>query len=306
MVSGIVFWPSFAGLAFLILGLVVVRKEFAAAQGLEKLVVLGPVFVAASLATFGAEHFAASSGISQIVPAWMPGHLFWTYFVGTSLLAAALSLSLMKYVRWSAPFLAVMFFIFVLSIHLPNVIANPHDRFRWAVMLRDTTFAAGALALAGVTNQEKSPQLSKALILLGRILFAFPLIFFGLEHFLHSNYAPGVPLPKLMPAWVPMPYLGANLVGAVLIVAGVSLLLNKWSRLSAIFVGLAMVVLTLCLYTPILCMDKGPAQRIEGINYVADTLLFGGMAILLAMAMPRHDDTEPNTGTRTQSPSRQA
>jgi uncharacterized membrane protein len=280
--------------------LVLIRKKFAAAVGLDKLMVLGTVFVAAPLAAFGAEHFTAAGAISQGVPSWMPWHLFWTYFVAIALLAAALSLDLLKYVRWSAPLLAVMFFIFVLTIHLPNVIAHPHDRIRWAVMLRDLAFAAGALAFAGATLEkdatgitpQKTAQTSKVFLFLGRILFAVPLIFFGIEHFLHPEFAPGVPLPKLMPAWVPIPYLWANLVGAVLAVSGVTLILNRRPRLSATFVGLAMTALTILLYMPILCMDKGPAQMIEGVNYVADTLLFGGTALLLAMAMPPDPDIE--------------
>jgi len=285
--SAVVFWPSFAGVAFLILGLVAVRRRFAAAAGLDKLIVLGTVFVAAPLATFGAEHLTSTRAISQGVPSWMPAHLFWTYFVAFALLAAALSLDLMRYVRWSAPLLAAMFFVFVLTIHLPNVVAQPHNRILWAVMLRDTSFGAGALALAQSTRH------SKALLLVARTLFAVALIFFGVEHFLHPQNAPGVPLPKLMPAWVPAPYVWASFVGTILVVAGAALLINRWSRVSAAFVGLTMTVLTVVLYMPILCMDRGPAQLIVGVNYVADTLLFGGAALLMAMAL-RNDDHAPS------------
>ena len=58
MFSRFIFWPWFAGLTFLVAGLIAVRKELPAARGLDKLLALGRVFVAASLALFGAERSA--------------------------------------------------------------------------------------------------------------------------------------------------------------------------------------------------------------------------------------------------------
>ncbi len=173
--------------------------------GLEKLIVLGPGFGAAPLAAFAAEHLAGPSILEQAVPPWMPAPLFWTYYFGIALQAAALSLVLKKYVRWSAPLLALMFFIFVLSIHVSGVIAHPKERLVWTVMLRDLTFAAGALALTATTRQQGNAQLSTTLTSIARIAIAVPLIFFGIQHLLHPSFAPrSVPLPKSTPAWVPL------------------------------------------------------------------------------------------------------
>jgi len=55
----------------------------------------------------------------------MPGALFWTYFVGAGLLAAAISLIAWRYVRWSATLLALLFLIIVATIDLPNL-RNTH------------------------------------------------------------------------------------------------------------------------------------------------------------------------------------
>ncbi len=46
-----------------------------------------------------------------------------------------------------------------------------------------------------------------------------------------------------------------------------------------------MTVLTVFLYFPILIMAHGTTESIVGINYVADTLLFGGAVLLLAQAL---------------------
>lgn len=293
MFSPAVLWLWIAGLAFLAAGLAYARRDFGAARGLERLVVLGPALYAAPLAAFGAEHLTSSQAIEQGVPNWMPGHLFWVYFVGLALLAGALSLVLRRYVSLSAGLLAAMFLVFVATIHLPNVLAHPGNRIRWAVMLRDTSFAAGALALAGTKMEAGRRTVRKWLVAVGRVLFAVPLLFFGFEYFLHPEVAPGVPLAKITPDWVPWRFFCADVVGAVLLVAGISVLVNKWSRLAASSVGLAMVVLTLGLYLPILATAHGTAALIVGVNYVFDTLLFGGAALLVAGAMPVAEERAP-------------
>lgn len=288
------FWMSFAGLVILIAGLVTVRKTLASAPAFAKLIALGPVFFAAPLATFAAEHFLFPSGIAQGVPAWLPDHLFWVYFVACALIAASISLALETQLRWSAPLLTILFLLFVTTIHLPNVIHTPHDRIRWSVMLRDTSFAMGALALTGITLQQKNAAASKTLIHIARVVIAIVLLFFGVEHFLHPEFAPGVPLPKLMPEHVPFRLFWAELVGAIFLVAGVALLINKRTRLSAAIVGLVVTLLTLILYTPIMFSEWGTPQVTEGLNYVFDTLLYAGALLLLAAAMPQSDRARPN------------
>ena len=233
MFSSSEFWLSAAGLVFLVAGLVSYRKDLAAAPGLGKLIVLGPVFVAAPLATFGAEHLKFGRLMMNAVPAWMPERVFWVYFVCASLFAAALSLTFRKYVRWCAPLLALMFFIFVFTIHLPNVIQEPKNRILWAVMLRDSSFAAGSLALTSITLPRKFSQTSKILVFIARVLFGIVLLFFGVEHFLHPEFTPGVPLGKITPAWFPLRIFWAELVGAILLVAGAALVIDKRGRLAA-------------------------------------------------------------------------
>jgi uncharacterized membrane protein YphA (DoxX/SURF4 family) len=216
----------------------------------------------------------------------MPARLFWTYFVGLALIAAALSLIFMKYVPASGMLLGIMFVLFVLMIHFPNVAANPKDRILWTVALRDLSFAGGAFALAGTQFQQLNESISKALILIARGFVAVPLLFFAVEHILHPQFAPGVPLPKLTPAGVPFPHVLATIVAVALFVAGVCLLIGKYARTTTTWLGLVLVLLTFFFYLPILALARQPAQITEGLNYVEDTMLFAGMVLFLAAAMP--------------------
>src|ERR1700723_512963 len=120
-----------AGITVLVAGLFLVRARFAAASGVGKILVLGPVFEAVALAIFAAEHFTAARDLMGIVPRWIPGALFWTYFVGVGLLAAAISFIAWRHVRLSASLLALFFLIIVTTVDLPNLPQNIHDRLFW-------------------------------------------------------------------------------------------------------------------------------------------------------------------------------
>ena len=143
-------WGMIAtGVVALVAGLFLVRSRFAAASGAGRVLVLGPVCEAVALAIFAAEHFLAARDLMGIVPRWLPGPLFWTYFVGAALLAAAISFIAWRCVRWSAALLALLFLIIVVTVDLPNLPQQIHARLFWTLTVRETCFAAGAMVLAG-------------------------------------------------------------------------------------------------------------------------------------------------------------
>jgi uncharacterized membrane protein YphA (DoxX/SURF4 family) len=187
--------------------------------------------------------------------------------------------------------LAVMFFSFVCMIHLPNLLPHLKERLFWTIPLRDAVFGAGALALAGALRKGADGRGSNWPITFGRLLIAAALIFFGAQECLYPKFAPGVPLPKMTPAWVPLPVLWGFLCGIILIVCGVCLLVNKYARSAAACAGAVMAVLTLILYVPILLLNSGTGPLVEGLNYVADTLLFGGALLFLARALPKESSS---------------
>jgi uncharacterized membrane protein YphA (DoxX/SURF4 family) len=278
---------STAGLFVLVAGIAARRRELRRGPAIERAIALGRVFVAAPLATFGGLHLAAANGLMQMVPAWMPWRLFWAYLVGFALIATALSLISGRLVRWAALLAGAMLLAFVATIHVPIVVANMHDRFAWAVLLRDTAFAAGLLALAGSrASTAASPAAGWArLVTPSRLAFAVVALFFAVEHFLHPEFAPAVPLERMTPWWAMAPRMWGYSVGAVLLGSGALLLVNRWAREAAAWLGIAVTVVVLVIYVPMLWPAHGTDQVVEAIDYVADTLLFAGTALILAEAL---------------------
>jgi putative oxidoreductase len=123
----------------------------------------------------------------------------------------------------------------------------------------------------------------------GRILIAIAAIVFGVEHFLHPTGLPGVPLLKQIPAWVPGRTLIDYVMGVALLVVSLSILLNKKTRTAATLVGGWILIMILVIYGPVLIgalSQPGVGVEVEGINYFADTLLFGGVILAVAGAAP--------------------
>src|SRR5271157_2923101 len=137
-----VFWPYFAGAATLVIGLATsIKNRIGQASGIDKFIVFGPLSFAIGMAIFGADHFVAAPFVAKIVPSWIPGHLFWAYFVGFALIAAAFSLAAKVQPRLSAALLGIMIFIFVLTIHIPSCFETPYDKTRLTIVLRDSTLS---------------------------------------------------------------------------------------------------------------------------------------------------------------------
>ena len=107
-------------------------------------------------------------------------------------------------------------------------------------------------------------------------------LFYGVEHLLHPEYVPGIPLQRLTPESIPGRIFLSYFVGVVLIAAGGCLLVNKKARLAAAFLGITILLTVLWIYLPMLV--QAPTD-VVALNYFFDTLLFCGSILLLGDAM---------------------
>ena len=279
------FSMSAAGLALLVIGLLAAKNEIAQAHGINKVVGLTYLCVALPFAVFGAEHLSREKFLLSMVPSYMPGRLFWLYFVGVALIAASLSIATRIQVRWSGLLLGIMMFLFVAMLYIPGAIAVG-GRFAWTIVFREMSFGGAAWVLAGIAMGGAGVG-SKTLITVGRVLIAIAAIFFGIQHFLHPLGLPGVPLRKEMPIWIPARASIDYLTGAFLIVAGFCFVLARKVRLAATYLGAWIVLLVVVIYGPVLVgalANPNTGVEVEGLSYFADTLLFGGVILSLARA----------------------
>lgn len=303
--------PYGAGLATLFIGIVVLSKRSKEKWSVEDhLLSAGPLLVAIAMAVFGADHLIAAAFVANMVPAWMPWHLFWAYVVGFALIAAALSLATRIQWRLSSWLLGVMILLFVAMIHIPSCFARPFDPTRLTIVFRDTLLSLCLLAFAISPQREQAPGgsasrdfegLRRNLVTIGRWIVALVVAAFAVDHFLYPAAAPGIPqenpaVVMMLPAWLPLHALWSYLVGAVFMCCALALASGRRARMGATVLGATALLLAVAFYLP-LTISRG-SDIANGLNYLAIHLALAGCAFLLAQALPALEAREPEGVTR--------
>jgi uncharacterized membrane protein len=271
-----------AGLATIFL-----RGDWERARGVDKVLLLGPVFYAAPLGGFGAEHFTQAAGIASIVPKFIPFHMFWALFLGGCFIAASLSMVTRIQARLSATLVALNFFLFVVLMDAPGWASQPGNRIFAMLTLRELAFSGGALALAAHLAEQSNVQGSRIFATIARYFVGIPVLVYSIPQFLHADLLPGVPLQRAIPDYIWGHSAWSYVAGLVYLVGGVLLMIGKNTRVAATWVGLTVLLVELVIYVPIAVVDR--ASLGNGFNYMADTLMFCGAVFLLASAMPREE-----------------
>jgi uncharacterized membrane protein len=284
-----VFWIYVSASLLSLVGLVKVFNELPQEQGIDKIMPCGRLFFAIPLAVFASEHFSSTASLATLVPRWIPAHVFWVYLVGVAFLCAALGMAVLVQARVAAALVGLTMFIFVLVMDMPAVVANPHNRFFWALALRQLAFSGGAFAFAMSRSSTRprppsSAHPMKAWSAFPRFFVGIPAVFYGVEHLLHPTYVPGIPLQRLAPEWIPGRIVLSYFVGLMLILTGACLLINKKPRMAATALGLTILLTVFWIYLPMLLAAPGD---LVALNFFFDTLLFTGAILLLANAMNR-------------------
>ena len=110
------------------------------------------ILLALVMAAFGIYHFIYPQNLLAYVPSFLPaaGNL-WVYIPGAAFILAAIAFITNRMVKTAAYLLAILLFIFVITIHLPNYLNGSSEEYRQLSLinlLKDTAIAAFALHIA--------------------------------------------------------------------------------------------------------------------------------------------------------------
>src|SRR5258708_1321787 len=167
----------------------------ASLSSMEKTETLGRILVAVSLVVFGVETFICGGFVATLVPGFMRGRLFWAYFVGGGFIGAAAGILYGIMARPAATMLGVMFFLFVVLLHIPRIVGLSHDGNEWTSGFVALAMCGGAWILANAAplgEREKADPF----LWLGRYLFAWAFVAFGIQHFVYARFATGLGPPS--------------------------------------------------------------------------------------------------------------
>lgn len=110
-----------------------------------KLMIAGRILFSITITSFGIQHFLYASFVAPLVPAWIPNHLFWTYFSGAALIVSGLAIMFKIIIKPAALLLGATIFCWLLVLHIPRAIDQPN-----AQRGNELASAFDALAFSGI------------------------------------------------------------------------------------------------------------------------------------------------------------
>ena len=106
---------------------------------------------------FGLSHFVYAQFTASLVPAWIPGPLFWAYATGVGHLATSASLFSGVMLRASMRLLTVMLAIITLLVQVPQLIVDPSIHARWVALAVSIALTGTAWLLSTVLHADELP-----------------------------------------------------------------------------------------------------------------------------------------------------
>jgi len=122
----------------------------------------------------------------------------------------------------------------------------------------------------------------KNLTTLGRILFALPFAILGLNHFLFLNFYIGN-----VSSFIPLGPYTIILTGIFLILASLSIIFNKYIRISTILLAVLLLIFILSIHIPGLFSEQN--WQIAFIELLKDTSLMGGSLMIAGIVRENKD-----------------
>lgn len=110
---------------------------------------LGRYLFAFSLCVFGLQHFLSAPYIATLIPSWMPAHLALTYASGIGFIAAGVAIGANVQARLGASLLGLMFLVWVATLHVPLVVAQPHNGDLWTSLFVAIAMCGAGFIFAG-------------------------------------------------------------------------------------------------------------------------------------------------------------
>jgi len=123
------------------------------------------------------------------------------------------------------------------------------------------------------TVNSKSKTMNAITSTIGRILYALPFGIFGLFHFMNAGQMKGmVPLPPQI-VWV-------YVTGAGMLLACISILINKKAKLGALLLGIMLLIFALSIHLP----NAVGGDQASVSNLLKDVALAGGALLYSGIA----------------------
>jgi len=126
---------------------------------MKKITTLGRILFALPFAIFGINHFVMKDYYIGMLTSFIPLGAYTIILTGIMLIAASISIIFEKFVKLSTIMLAVLLFIFIVTIHVPHLFHHDAERtITLIALLKDISLMGGAIMIAGIYSEDEVPD----------------------------------------------------------------------------------------------------------------------------------------------------
>ncbi|HKQ11856.1 MAG TPA: DoxX family protein [Steroidobacteraceae bacterium] len=129
--------------------LMLAASQVPGTQFADRAMLAGRIAFGVCLPIFGLSHWAYAQFTADMIPAFIPAHLFWAYVTGAGHVLAGVAILANMLTRLAATLFAAMVSGFVLLLHVPRVVHDPGSRAEWTMLVIAMSISAAAWCAAG-------------------------------------------------------------------------------------------------------------------------------------------------------------
>jgi putative oxidoreductase len=121
---------------------------------MKKMTTIGRILFAIPFAVFGINHFLMTDYYLGMLTSFIPLGPYTIILTGIMLIAASISIISKKFVKLSTILLAILLFIFIVTIHIPHLFHDADKTTTIIALLKDISLMGGSLMIAGIYSEE--------------------------------------------------------------------------------------------------------------------------------------------------------
>jgi putative oxidoreductase len=122
---------------------------------MKKITAIGRILYALPFALFGINHFLMTDYYVGMLTSFIPLGAYTIILTGIMLIAASISIITKKFVKLSTIMLAILLFLFIVTIHIPHLFQDTDKTATIIALLKDTSLLGGSLMIAGIYSEEE-------------------------------------------------------------------------------------------------------------------------------------------------------
>ena len=118
---------------------------------------IGRILFAVPFAVFGINHFLMMDYYVGMLTSFIPLGAYTIILTGIMLIVASISIISKKFVKFSTLMLALLLFIFIVTIHIPHLFGDSDKTVTLIALLKDISLMGGSIMIAGIYSDDEAP-----------------------------------------------------------------------------------------------------------------------------------------------------